>query len=277
MVVFVNSIQAVLTPIFDVICWPFRTLAPIWALSIISCGSGVLLVWLFGRISDQERIRAVRDRIRGNLLGVRLFRRDVGIVLRLQLQIFGDTFRFLRLAAIPMLIMLPPMVLILTQLNLRFAVRPIETGESVVVTAHVRESAALERHIALQPPVGVTVETPPVKIPATGEIAWRVRVAKPGVHSLLVQVGDETLVKEIVGGPGWGAVSQRRADRDTLDALLYPGEPPVPAGHVIEAVEVGYPPLELSVAGMAVDWLVGFILLSMAVGFACRGLLNVEI
>ena len=275
--VLVNLIHLALTPLFDVICWPLRTLAPVWALALISCGSGVLLVWLFGRISDQQRIREVRDRIRGNLLGVRLFRRDVGVVLRLQLRIFADTFRFLRLAAVPMLIMLLPVILIMTQLNLRFAVRPVEAGHSVVVTAVVRESAFLERPLALEVSEGVVVETPPVKVRDTREIAWRVRVATPGVHSLRVQVGGETLVKQIVGGPGWGAVPQRRAGRGLLDALLYPGEPPVPAGHAIEAVEVGYRPLDLSLAGMRIDWLVAFLLLSMACGFACRRLLRVEI
>lgn len=275
--VLVNLIHLALTPLFDVICWPLRTLAPVWALGLVSCGSGVLLVWLFGRISDQQRIREVRDRIRGNLLGVRLFRRDVGVVLRLQLRIFADTFRFLRLAAIPMLIMLLPVVLIMTQLNLRFAVRPVEAGQSAVVTAVVRESAFLERPIALEAPEGVVVETPPVKIRDTREIAWRVRVARPGVHALRVQVGGETLAKQIVGGGGWGAVPQRRTGRGWWDALLYPGEPPAPADHAIEAVEIGYPRLELRVAGMRVDWLVVFLLLSIAFGFACRRMLRVEI
>ena len=277
MVVFANLLHVALTPLFDVICWPLRAFAPIWALGLLSCSSGVLLVWLFGRISDQEQIREVRDRIRGNLLGVRLFRRDIRVVLRLQVRIFADTFRFLRLATIPMLIMLVPVGLIMTQLNLRFAVRPVEAGESVVVTALVRESAFLERPMALKTPEGVVAETPPVKIRDTREIAWRVRVARPGVHSLRVQVGGETLAKEIVGGSGWGALPQRRTGRNMLDALLYPGEPPVPAGHPIEVVAVGYPPLELGVAGMRVDWLVGFLLLSMAFGFASRRLLGVEI
>ena len=60
MVPLVNAINVVLTPVFDVICWPFRTLAPMWALTAISLASGVLLVWLFGKTSDQTRIRAIR-------------------------------------------------------------------------------------------------------------------------------------------------------------------------------------------------------------------------
>lgn len=277
MAALVNLLHAALTPLFDLVCRPFLALPPIWALAVISCCSGVLLVWLFGRTSDQERIHEVRDRIRGNLLGVRLFQRDITVVLRLQRRIFGDTFRFLRLAVVPMLIMLAPVVLIMTQLNLRFAVRSIAPGESAVVTAAVRDPAAFDGTIALEPPDGVTVETPPVRIHAAREIAWRVRVERAGAHTLRVRVGDDTVDKTIAGGAGWGPVAQRRTGRGVLDLLLYPGEPPIPAGHPVEAVEIAYPPLEIDALGLRVDWLIGFLVLSMAFGFACKGLLGVEI
>lgn len=273
----VHLIQSVLTPIFDAVCRPFLALPPIWALAVISCGSGVLLVWVFGRISDQARIHEVRERIRGNLLGVRLFQRDITVVLRLQRRIFGDTFRFLRLALVPMLIVLAPVILIMAQLNLRFAAAPVEPGKSAVVTATLRDAAAFDGPIGLEAPDGVTVETPPVRIRATREIAWRVRVDRPGAHMLRLRVGGESVEKQIAGGVGWGPVPQRRTGRGALDTLLYPGEPFIPSDHGVEAVEIAYPPLEIAALGMQVDWLIGFLVLSMGFGFASRGLLGVEI
>ena len=273
----IDPLNAALTAIFDLLCRPFRALPPIVGLAAISCVSGVLLVWLFGRLSDQDRIREVRDRIRGNLLGVRLFRRDVAVVLGLQRLIVGDTLRFLRLAAVPMLILAAPVVLVMVQLHLRFAVRPIEPGAAAVVTVTVRDASMLERPIALCAPAGVSVETPPVKVRATREIAWRVRVERAGFHALRAQVGDETIAKTLVGGAGWGVVPQRRTGQGALVALFHPGEPSIPAAHGIEAVEVAYPPLDLRLLGVQADWLVGFLVLSMACGFACKGLLGVEI
>ncbi len=272
----VNLINSVLTPMFDVICWPFRALTPIWALAVISFASGIFLVWLFGKTSDQDRIREVRDRIRGNLIGVRLFQHDIGVVLSLQGKIFGDTFRFMGLALVPLLIMLVPVLLIMTQLQLRFDVRPLEVGESVLVKALVREASTLDRTIALEVPDGVTVETPPVKIRATREIVWRLRVDRPGDHALVVQVGDQVLEKRIVAGGGWGPVPYLRSGH-ALDTLLYPGEPPIAADHPIEAVEVAYLPQDLSLLGVGVNWLMGFLILSMAFGFAFKGILGVEV
>ncbi|TDI23491.1 MAG: hypothetical protein E2P06_09680 [Acidobacteria bacterium] len=277
MVAIVNAINVVLTPVFDLICWPFRALAPMWALTAISLASGVLLVWLFGKTSDQKRIREIRDRIRGNLIGVRLFQHDIGVVLALQGRIFGDTFRFMGLALVPMLIMIVPVTLVMTQLNLRFAVRPLEAGESVLVKALVWDVAALDQPITLDVPDGVTVETPPVRIRSTREIAWRLRVDRPGDHALVVRIGDETLEKRLVGGTRWGPVVQRRTGRGLVDTLLYPGEPPIAAGHSVEAVEIIYPPLELRMLGIDVDWLIAFLVLSMVFGFAFKGILGVEV
>ena len=266
-----------LTAVFDVVCLPLRGLPPIVALAAISCASGVCLVWLFGRLSDQDRVREVRDRIRGNLIGVRLFRRDVAVVMSLQGRILRDTLRFLRLAAVPMLILAAPVILVAAQLHLRFAVRPIEPGAAAVVTATVRDPAVLDRPLALVASEGVTVETPPVKIRESREIAWRVRVDESGRHVLRVQVGEATIGKTLVGGAGWGPVPQRRTGKGALATLLHPGEAPIPADHAVESVVVAYPPLDLRLLGLEVDWLVGFLVLSMASGLACRGPLGVEI
>ena len=138
----------------------------------ISCLSGVAMVWIFGRTSDQQRIRHLRDQIRGNLIGVRLFQRDVGVILRLQRRIFGDTFRYMRLALVPMVVLLVPVLLIMTQLNLRFAVGPLAPGETVVVKAFVRDADVLGAPARIETAGGVNVETPAVRMPALGEVAW---------------------------------------------------------------------------------------------------------
>lgn len=276
MTALVHAFNVVLTPIFDVIVWPIRTLPPVWALTLISLISGIFLVWLFGKTSDQERIKRVRDRIRGNLIGVRLFQHDIGVVLNLQGKIFGDTFRFMRLALVPLVIMLIPVVMIMTQLALRFDVRPLETGEPVVITALLRDPGALERPISLDVPDGVTLETPPVKVRTVPEVAWRLRVDRPGDHVLVIRIGDQTLEKRLSGGGRWRGIGQIRTSH-ALDALLYPGEPPIDADHIIEAVEVAYPPLEMNILGIGVDWLIGFFVLSMIFGFAFKGVLGVEV
>ena len=239
--------------------------------------TGVAMVWVFGKVSDQATIKALREKIRGNLIGVRLFQADIGVVLRLQRRIFGDTFRYMRHAVVPMVILVVPTVLIITQLQLRFGARPLEPGEQALVKAYVRDAMLLDGEVMLDVAEGVRVETQGVRIPSTREVAWRIRADVSGEHPIAVRVGDQTVETRVVAGNRWGAVPQRRTGRGIWDTLLYPGEPPIPVNHAIEAVEIVYPALELDVFGWSVNWLVAFLVLSVGFGFAFKDVLGVEI
>ena len=183
----------------------------------------------------------------------------------------------MRLALIPMVVLLVPVLLIMTQLNLRFAVRPAAPGEAVLVKAFVRDPSALDGAVTLDAPSGLTVETPGIRIPSTREVAWRIRVDTPGAHQLVVRVGDETLDTRLVAGNRWGPIAQRRTGRGVWDTLLYPGEVPIPEGHAVEAVEFVYPVLELRALGWTIHWLAAFFVLSIVFGFAFKKALGVEV
>ena len=277
MVTLVDAVNRALTPLFDLLCWPFRALPPIWAMLVISALSGVAMVWIFGKTSDQDRIRQLREQIRGNLIGVRLFQRDVGVILRLQRRIFGDTLRYMRLALVPMVVLLVPVLLIMTQLNLRFAVSPLAPGEAAVVKVFVRDADVLAGPARLEAGNGVTVETPAVRMPSASEVAWRIRADAAGEHRLVVHVGDASIETHLIAGDGWGPVPSRRTGRGMIDTLLYPGEPPIAVDHAIEAVEIGYAALDMRAFGWPVHWLVAFFVLSLAFGFALKGPLGVEL
>ena len=272
-----SAINGVFTFVFDIICWPFQALDPIWAMTAISLLVGVLMVWIFGKISDQKTIKLIRDRIRGNLIGVRLFQHDVRIVLDLQATIARDTLRFMKHALGPMVLLLVPLLFVMIQLNLRFSVRPLQPGEPAVVTVHVRDAEVLRNELHLEPSTGLTVETPPVRIPSRREVAWRIRAQEAGSHRLMVRVDDESVEKQLVAGDGWAAVSELRTGRNLWSVLLYPGEAPIPRSLSVEAIEVSYPPLDLKLFGWNFNWLVLFLILSLAFGFAFKGLLGVEI
>ena len=276
-VALVHLVNQALTPLFDLLCWPFLALPPIWAMAVISLLSGVAMVWIFGKVSDQETIKALREQIRGNLIGVRLFQSDIGVVLRLQGRIFGDTFHYMKLALVPMLVLLVPVLLIRTQLNLRFAVRPLEPGEPALIKAYVRDGAVLADPVMLETDGGVAVETPGVRMRSAGEVAWRVRAETAGEHRIVVRVGGESVETHLIAGAEWGAVPQQRTGRGAVDTLLYPGELPIDAAHVVETVAIGYPALEMRVLGWTTHWLVAFFVLSIAFGFVFKDALGVEL
>jgi len=273
----VQLFNGALTGLFDLLFWPFRSLDPIWPLIVVSLVAGVLMLWLFGKVSDQETIRRVRDGIRGNLMAIRLFGDDVGLLFRLQGRILRQTGAYLRYALVPMLIMLVPVLLILIQLNLRYGARPLAPGERTVVTVKLRDPALAREGVTLRAPEGVTVETPGVRVISRGEVSWRVRAEQPGRHALQIEAGGNAVEKELRVGGTWGATSTLRTGSGLLDELLYPGETPIPQSSPIEVVRIQYPALSLRAFGWGVDWLLAFFVLSIVFGFAFRRALGVEI
>jgi hypothetical protein len=166
-----------------VVFLPFRALPPVVALVVVSALSGLLMLWVFAKFGDQDRIRRTKERIRGQLLGVRLYQHDVRIVLGLQASILRGILSYFRTSLVPMLILLLPLALILIQLNRHFAYRPLEVGQSTVVTVHTDGGSEGDQpEILPRPSDGVTVETRALREPGRGRISWRVRVDGPALR-----------------------------------------------------------------------------------------------
>lgn len=271
----VEFINKLLDPAFRILLTPFRGFDPLWALLFVSLLTGLLMIWAFKKTSNQEGIGRIKDRIQGNLLAVRLYRHDVGVVLRLQGRILRDTATYLRYSFAPILVLLPPLVLFLAQLNAYFEARPLRPGETTVVKAYFNGVPLLGTSLSLEASGGVDIETPPVRIVSEGQAAWRVRAREPGRHRLILRMGDQAVEKTLDVSGAWGRVSSIRSSR-WLDVLLYPGEPLLDGSGSIRSVEAAYPTLGLGVAGWQIHWLILFFVFSVASAFALKGFFNVR-
>lgn len=273
----VNLLNQALTRLFDLLCLPMLGLHPLWAMIVISLLTGVLMLWIFGKVSNQDAIQKVKDRIRGNLIAVRLFQDDIGVVLKVQGRILRDTLTYMKYSVIPMLILMVPVVLIIIQLNLRFDASPLPQGAQAVVTLKVRDASILNSRAELEVPQGVVAETPGVHILSEGEVSWRIRAEEPGVHRLVFRIGGEEVDKELKVGEGWGKVTTLRTGKSLTELLLYPGEAPIPASSPVESIVVNYPKLSMPILGMNIHWLAWFFILSVAFGFAFKDVLGIQV
>lgn len=264
-----------MTFVFDLICAPFRALPPAWALIVISLVVGVILLWIFGKVSNQSAIRVIRDRIRGNLIGVRLFQNDIGVVLRLQGKIIWDTIVYMRYSLVPMIILMIPVLLVMTQLNLRFAARPLQPGEQTLLEVKLKEGEGLREGARLEAPAGIVVEAPGVHGRESSRVTWRLRAEQPGDYTLKITTPKGTLEKGVVVGDQWGPVPTLRG-AGLFDQFFYPGEPAIPSDSPFVSAHVDYPALPITFFGFPLNWIVAFFIFSLVSGFAFKGMLGVE-
>lgn len=233
------------------------------------------MVWIFGKVSNQKAIFRVRNRIRGNLLGVRLFQHNVRAVIQLQGKIFRDTLTYMKYSLLPMLVLVPPVLLILAQTNLFFDRSPLLVGQSTLLKITARDASTLDEW-RLQTPSQIEVETNPVRIPSKREIVWRIRPEEPGEYELQVHsdFGSESFA--VVAGSQWGQVPTVKTASPII-GILYPGESLLPDAGALESIEILYDPLSIDPGGIELHWLIIFLIVSLLFAFGLKGRMGVEI
>lgn len=266
------------TTLFAIMMLPFRNLHPLAGLAAFSVITGVLMLLVFKWTSNQKGVAAARDRMQGRLLEMRLFAADPVQVLRSAGMLLVDNLAYMRHLAVPMLILILPVVLLLVQAAAWYQYRPVAPGESVIVRAFVAEGTSEQEldSITLEPGSAVTLETPPLRIPMENEVNWRVNPDNSGRHTLAVNIGGASVEKQLVAGKHLSPVWPARVRSGLGARALNPGEPAIRSS-AIQKITIQYPARELRVAGRSVHWLLIFFILSLVSAYALRGVFKVSV
>src|SRR5436190_10646957 len=153
--------NTVLTFLFGLFYGALKWLGPLWSLVSLSILGGILLVWIFGKVSNQDAIKRARNRLSAELIALRLFKDDLRVFFGVQGQVLVWTLKYLRHSLVPMLILMVPALIILIQLNLHYGLRPLAIGESTLVKVKLRDPGTLTSgaEVTLQAPPNLKVET----------------------------------------------------------------------------------------------------------------------
>ncbi len=263
--------------LFDLLLAPFGGSAA-WAMTGVSVLAGAALLLLFKAVTPQERLAATRDRLVGHLYELGLYQDDLGVMLRIQRDLARANLRYLALTLPALAVFVPPLVLILAQLDARFAHRPPRPGEALLVTAVVAPGGeALLDSLRLAVPAGVLLETPPVRDRAARSATWRVRPAAAGEFELAVQTPGGVWTKRLAAGGGLPRLAAVRERAGWRAALLNPAEPPLPGDAPLAAISLALPARQTSYAGVRLPWLAAFCIISLAAGLALKGPLRVRL
>ncbi|OGD27248.1 MAG: hypothetical protein A2Y56_03040 [Candidatus Aminicenantes bacterium RBG_13_63_10] len=274
-----GAVNSALVKIFDVLFLPFARLNPWWGMIFISLLTGLFMLFIFKRFSNQKAIRLTKDRIKAHLLEFRLYKDSPSATGRAFGLVLLQNLRYLSLTLKPLLVMIIPLVLILAQLNVRFGFKPLEPGEAVLLKVGTAEGVnLLQADITVEPGARCAVETPPLRIEEERQVDWRLRAVSPGGGEAIIRLGGETFSKSIrVGSSRLKPLSPRRPGRSFFDALLNPGEKPLPRGSILASIEIAYPQQRLSLFGLPLHWLLAFFVLSLAFGLGLKGIFKIEI
>ncbi len=268
--------------VFDLVVLPFRGMPPIVGLTVISLVVSVAMLIGFRAVSDQDALDAVKRRIYGGVYEIRLYKDDLRTIFAAQLGVLRETTTYFRLSMVPMLWMIVPIVIIVSQLQFQYGYESLEPGQTALVKVELTEEAADRvaqadgAGVSLEVPAGVRLETPLVWIPSLREAGWRIAAESPGEYELAVRIGEETLTKSVRVS---GTTVRRSPIRPSslLDQLIYPTEAPLPRGSNAEAIRLGYVDADINLFGWHTHWIIAFFILTVVFSFALAKPMGVKI
>ncbi len=271
-----QSFNAITSSIFDLLLAPFGHRAMWFDLLLWPVVAGIVALLIYKAVSNQTGIAAAKRRIVVHLLEVMLYRDDVRTVLGSTARGLGQNLRYLAYNLLPMLVLIVPMTIILVQLVAHYAYAPLARGDVQLLEVELAPGSGLtSRDVSATFPPAVAVQAGPVRT-ADGRVFWRLEMREDGEHTIVLRAGDETQEKVVVVGDEPRKVPVLRTR--TWLALLYPGEPALPASSKFETITLRVPERDLSPfpsgEGGILLW---FFVASLAVGFLLRKRLGVTL
>jgi hypothetical protein len=267
----------VFSVVFDVVLAPFGHRWVAFDLLLWPVLGGLLALFVLKAVSNQAAIVKTKQQISMRLLEIRLFQHDLGQVLQSTAAILWKNTLYVGHNLLPMIVMTPGMLILITQLVANYAYEPSPSGATEVLLVELADDATVSPYdVKLTLPPGVELDAPPVRT-ADGEILWRLHATADGDHELALDVDGEQLTKiwSVGGGPRKVPVKRLQS----LESFLYPGEAALPGSSAVHSIVVGKPhvrPLAFFPDGEGgiLGW---FFVMSLVAGFALKGVVGVTI
>ena len=254
-------------------------MSPWFGMILISFLTALLMLLVYRFTSNQQGIKQVKNKIKAHLLELWLFRDSLRLTLKAQGNILRHNLKYIGYASKPLLMMIIPLILILSQLNLWFGYQALDPGEKTILKVKLKESQSLlDINLSVEPSSGFDIETLPIRIEEEGEISWRLHAKEMGVHDLSLIIDGTRITKEIaVSQKPLSRISQAKVRRNLVDEFFHPKEAPLPGNLPIKKIEVKYPSKSMNFFGWRLPWWLVYLALAILFGFTFKGVFKVEI
>ncbi len=284
-----NALNRLTTKVFDLLLTPFELMGDELALILVSGLFGIVALIIFKQISWQKGIKAVKDKIKGDMIAIRIYQDDLVVVGQSVVRVFFRNFAYLTLNFGPMLLLLAPFVLVLAQFVVRYGFAPIPVhgaqvamlpGEGTMLEIEMAKGREAEvAGMSIRLPAGLKAVSRPVINTADGVAFQEVIAVQEGEWEVEFVFADgKSAIKRIVTGEERARVMQPERVSSFLLSWIWPAEDRFPSDCPIASVKFEYPTRDLRFLPDGPGAiLVIFFLASMAFGVAILKPLGIQI
>ncbi|MBC7817772.1 MAG: hypothetical protein IAG10_12840 [Planctomycetaceae bacterium] len=218
--------------------WGSVTIALVISASVLA----VVIVGLFRLVGRPQGIRRARNRLLARTLELLLFGHDGRSLLTATGRILAANAVYLWQFALPLLVSTIPITLLLIQGASWFAHRPYRVDEPIVVEAILEKGqSVLDTPVSMNTSGNLRITAGPVRIPAQGELCYRLIATSPGDGWADVMIGDRSFRKQIRVGDRLERLATERRLSSKWMSWLHPAEELLPEDSPFERISTHYP------------------------------------
>ena len=278
-------IFSLLNHLVDLLVAPFHGLPPIAQMVLLSLVSAVVLLTAFKRLSDQETIKLHKNKIFGNFLEIAIYRDQFRRSLICQGRALQHNLLYLGAIGKPLLLLTIPMILICLQLEYRLGYQAIRPGQSFIIEARIDDNVnqtapELLNNLNIATSDTITLETPAMRLPDTGQVFWKARLTQAGSSNFIgvtLPGQGELLRKKVASDAQTNRFTPNKSKMQTLGDLLTSGEESILMSSPIKTLRVAYPAAEYALFRWMLSPLVYYFILTMIFGFLLKPVMKVSI
>ena len=233
----------------------------------------MVLAWRFA--ANRAKLRRAKERAQAHWLEARLFPHPLGVCARACGRLLRATLAWTGRSLAPLAVVALPIALLLAQLDMRYACRPLLPREPALLVIHTGDAAATSA-VSVEFPEGLVSAGPLARLPAEKAVLARFESWQVGQAEILVRAGAAEFTKEVITGTGFPRLSARRLRGGWWTRLRFPGEAGLPAAGPVSSIVLEYPRRALRIESIRLHWLLWYSVVALAAVLVLRPIVGVE-
>ncbi|MCP5101824.1 MAG: hypothetical protein GY950_00510 [bacterium] len=280
----IQKINYFITRVFDVILYPFGFINEFWGILFLSIFMSFFVLVIYKYISSPTGIKNTKDKIKANILAIRLYKDFWKVILASFFKSLFYIFKYFTLNIVPLLVIVPILFPAFVQMDIRYGLRPFQVGEEIVIKAAFSQDPnnldiQLHENGNFKPkmnPVYINGFRDDDKKEPIKEVNWKVNAVEEGTAAIKITAADRTFEKSLLVGKFRGALCNEKYRESSWWHFIYPSEALFPGAGELEEIHIRYPGRNVSFAGIEMHWLIINLVLVLIIVLAFRKRFGVE-
>jgi len=244
-------------------------------LSVFAFATALLVVLAWRFASNRAKVRRAKEQAQAHWLEARLFRYPLGVFARACGRLLRAALAWAGRSLAPLALVALPIALLVGQLDMRYACRPLLPREPALLVVHTGDAASTSA-VSVDFPEGLVSAGPLARLPAEKAVGARFESWQVGQTEIMVRAGAAEFIKEVITGTGFPRLSARRVRGGWWTHLRFPGEAGLPATGPVSSIVLEYPRRTLWIEGIRVHWLLWYCVVALAAVLVLRPIVGVE-